>query len=124
MVRSALAAAALLLASHALAQNCDLGSPSSQASCPTSLASDGTATCTLTVTNKGTAACSGTWAGAWGTLDPGTVTNVRGTGVFSSCSSVGTVPLPFGPFMQYTQLTAAWDAADRISRCNRGRRRR
>ena len=107
MVRTVFTVGTLFLALAAAAQNCDLGTNVGKGTCQMMLDANGKSQCTLSVTNSGTAACTGDWVAAWGTLDPGTVTNVHGSGIFSNCSMVGTVQLPF-PFLTYTQVTNAW----------------
>jgi hypothetical protein len=107
MSRTVIAVAALFLASAAAAQNCDLGSNAGKGTCQMTLDASGKSLCSLSVTNSGTAVCNGNYVAAWGTLDPGTVTNVSGTGILSTCSMAGTVQLPF-PFLSYTQVNSAW----------------
>ena len=107
MSRTVFAVGALFLACAAAAQNCDLGSNPGKGVCQMMLDANRKSVCTLSVTNSGTAACTGNYAAAWGTLDPGTVTNVSGTNIFSTCSMIGTVQLPF-PYLNYTQVNSAW----------------
>ncbi|HJT16625.1 MAG TPA: hypothetical protein VJ853_04530, partial [Thermoanaerobaculia bacterium] len=79
MVRSACAAICVLFlfVSAAVAQQCSFGGPNTiNFTCnKTAINAGAPATCTMTLMNTGTAACTGTFSGAVGVLDPGTVSN-------------------------------------------------
>lgn len=111
MVRSACAAIGVLFlsASAAFAQQCSIGGPNTiNFACnKTAINVGGSTTCTMTVMNTGPAACTGTFTGAVGVFDPGTVSNGVGFGAAGSCSIVLNYQLP-PPYTGLINVPAAF----------------